>query len=62
MNYQVFILQFSLEGIKHVYNIKKNSFFSHNKKMSSLKKIKNARLIKMMRELKNLEDAIKNIK
>ena len=55
--YQAFIYV-SLEDIKQINNI---SFFSHSIKISSLKKTKNPRIIKITRELKNLEDAIEEI-
>ena len=58
MDYYVFI-SVSLEHIKHVYSMKKN--FLHAIKISSPKEIKNFKLIKTMRKLKNLEDAIEEI-
>ena len=48
----------SLQDIKHNHNI---IFFSHSIKISSPKKIKSLRLIKIMKELKNLEDAIEEM-
>ena len=49
--------RYSLEDIKHIHNM----IFLHSIKMSYSKKIKNARLIKIMRQLRSLEDAIEEI-
>ena len=51
----------SLEDIKHVYNTKNIELFLHSIEMSSSKEIKNLELIKIIKELKNLEDGIEEI-
>ena len=56
IHYQAFIYV-SLEDNKHINKI----IFLNSIKMSNPKKIKNLILIKIMKELKNLEDAIEEI-
>ena len=60
IHYWTFIFV-SLEDIKHVYNTKNIELFLHSIEMSSSKEIKNLELIKIIKELKNLEDGIEEI-